>query len=433
MIMTSLWSLAGHPSRYLKGYDLTKTFEGYGLKVLTTQGEDIDCLRAAISVVTHNGPAAVISKHVMAPGIPDIEGAPHGHDVISVKSAIKYFAARGYPENVASDILLSIKPTAVGANRAIFANTVNLVLDKLSKEEAAKVTVNDSYLEGSTGLKVIYQRHPEVFVPGGFMERSNFSVTAGFGFDADKFGVFSTFSAFLEMMISEITMGRLNNCNVLCHFSHAGGLCLQMADNTCHFGINNFFADNGLSDMVAVVQCVLFECDLRFVFSARSKVPYILKEDGTRYFEGGYGFVPAKDETIVEGTAGYVISFGEMLYHSLDAVLQCHQEGLNVGLINKPTLNVVHEQMLQKIGSSPFVLVVESFNQKTGLGSKFGTWLKVCQEELAWNISAHQLYAFAESELGEETMSNCTARRAEDAEFIRRATFVSVSLHHLFC
>lgn len=81
-------------------------------------------------------------------------------------------------------------------------------------------------LEGSTGLKVIHQKHPEVFVPSGIMERGNFSAAAGFGFDADKFGVFSTFSAFLEMVISEVTMARLNNCNVLCHFSHSGGtLC----------------------------------------------------------------------------------------------------------------------------------------------------------------------------------------------------------------
>jgi hypothetical protein len=55
------------------------------------------------------------------------------------------------------------------------------------------------------------------------MERGNFSAAAGFGFDKDKFGVFSTFSAFLEMVISEITMARLNNCNVLSHFSHSGG------------------------------------------------------------------------------------------------------------------------------------------------------------------------------------------------------------------
>ena len=79
-------------------------------------------------------------------------------------------------------------------------------------------------LEGSTGLKVIHQKHPEVFVPSGIMERGNFSAAAGFGFAPDHFGVFSTFSAFLEMVISEITMARLNNCNVLCHFSHSGGM-----------------------------------------------------------------------------------------------------------------------------------------------------------------------------------------------------------------
>jgi transketolase C-terminal domain/subunit len=206
------------------------------------------------------------------------------------------------------------------------------------------------------------------------MERGNFSAAAGFGFAHDKFGVFSTFSAFLEMVVSEITMARLNNCNVLCHFSHAGGTysirCMsrdqtlntplvdEMADNTCHFGLNNMFADNGLADvhsflyfpadpsqMVAIVQRVFFERGLRFIFSTRSKVPWILKEDGTRFFEGGYKFVPGKDEIILDGKAGYVVSFGEMLYRSYDAVLRCRQEGLDVGLINKPCLNVVDEQV----------------------------------------------------------------------------------------
>lgn len=50
-------------------------------------------------------------------------------------------------------------------------------------------------------------------------------------------------------------------------------------------------------------------------------------------------------------------------------------EGLDVGLINKPTLNVVDEAMLARAGASPFVLVVESFNRRTGLGSRYGTWL----------------------------------------------------------
>ena len=186
----------------------------------------------------------------MAPGVVGIEGSTHGHDVIPVKAAIQYLNSRGYPEAKTADILNNIKPQAnpylyigssrdLGATRVIFGESVNLVLDGLSKEEAAKkVMVIDSMfvlisilflltvligdLEGSTGLKVIHQKHPEVFIPSGIMERGNFSAAAGFGFDKDKYGVFSTFGAFLEMIISELTMARLNFCNILCHFSHSG-------------------------------------------------------------------------------------------------------------------------------------------------------------------------------------------------------------------
>jgi len=182
-------------------------------------------------------------------------------------------------------------------------------------------------------------------------------------------------------------MARLNNCNVLCHFSHSG--VDEIADNTCHFGINSFFADNGLEDvhswlyfpadalqMRAIIKRVFFDRGLRFVFSTRAKVPYLLKENTSdKLFGEGYEFVPGKDEVILEGKAGYVVSYGDMLYRSYDAVLRVRMQGLDVGLINKPTLNLVDEQIIRKIGQSPFVLVVESLNRKTGLGSKYGTWL----------------------------------------------------------
>jgi len=132
-----------------------------------------------------------------------------------------------------------------------------------------------------------------------------------------------------------------------------------MADNTCHFGINSLFADNGLDDvqswlyfpadalqMKAIIKRVFFERGLRFIFSTRSKVPYILKpnSDG-KLFSNGYEFVTGKDEIILEGTKGYVVSYGEMLHRSYDAVLRVRQEGLDVGLVNKPTLNLVDEQV----------------------------------------------------------------------------------------
>lgn len=391
-------TIAGHPSEYLKGYSVAKTLEGHGLKVVEANGEELDSLYSAIvEIMNHKGPAAVVTHRPMAPKIKGIEGSPHAHDAIKVEPAIEYLDAR-HPKCAA--ILRAIQPSNYaellsgstkerGACRVQFGEAVSAVLDKSSKEQnKAKVLVIDSDLEGSTGLSVIHKKHPEVFLSSGIMERGNFSAAAGWGaFNADRQGVFSTFSAFSEMIISELTMARLNFANVLTHFSHSG--VDEMADNTCHFGINQFFLDNGLEDgyetrlyfpadcsqMDAIVDRVFYDKGLRFVFSTRSKVPWILKEDGSRFFDSDYKFVPGKDEVIRKGTKGYVVAYGEILYRALDAVDRLRKEGLDVGLINKSTLNVVDEDVIKEIGSTEFVFVAESLNRKTGLGSKFGTWL----------------------------------------------------------
>lgn len=120
----------------------------------------------------------------------------------------------------------------------------------------------------------------------------------------------------------------------------------------------------------SIIDRVFYEKGLRFVFSTRSKVPYLLKEDGSRVYGEGYKFTPGKDEIIRPGTLGFIVSYGEMLYRSLDAVERLREEGYDVGLINKSTLNVVDEDAMKMMGSSQFVLVAESMNQRTGLGSK---------------------------------------------------------------
>jgi transketolase N-terminal domain/subunit len=52
-------TIAGHPSEYLPGYNVSQTLAGHGLKIVTVQGEDIDALWGAfVQVITHDGPAA---------------------------------------------------------------------------------------------------------------------------------------------------------------------------------------------------------------------------------------------------------------------------------------------------------------------------------------------------------------------------------------
>jgi transketolase len=391
-------TIAGHPSQYQFGYDLSRTLGGHGLVTLAGEGEDLDNLyRRLRQAVTTEGPVAVINWRKMCVGIQGLEGSPHGHDVIPVDLAIAYLEKRG--QDAAAEYLKRIPKLKnsytylgsgkqMGSNRNVFGDTVVSILRGMSEtERKEKILCVDSDLEGSCGLAQIRKSYPEIFISGGIMERANFSAAAGFGMEKGKQGIFATFSAFLEMCISEITMARLNFSNVLCHFSHSG--IDDMADNTCHFGLNNMFADNGLEDgyetrlyfpadagqMKACVEAVFNDPGLRLIFSTRSKVPNILNASGNDLYGEGYTFTPGKDEVVREGTAGYIVSFGEALYRSLDAVERLKQEGIEVGLINKATLNVVDEEMMGKIGQSPFVMVVEAFNRRTGLGSRFGTWL----------------------------------------------------------
>jgi transketolase len=389
-------TIAGHPSKYMPGYDVARTLSGHGIAADVGDGEDLTALFARIQqALKTSGPTVLVNKRKMAVGVPGIEGSPKGHDVIAVNLAVDYLTSRG--QQAAVELLQTYKASKekitylgstpeMGKVRDDFGKVVCEILDGIA-DPAARVLVVDSDLEGSCGLHHVRKNHPEVYVHGGIMERNNYSVAAGFGSEKGRQGIFGTFSAFLEMVVSEITMARLNEASVLAHFSHAG--IDDMADNTCHFGINNFFADNAVAEgdrtrlyfpadtlqLRSMLKKVFFDEGLRFVFSTRSATPWLLNEQGRKLYDDGYEFVPGRDEVIREGSDGYVVTYGEMTYRCLDAVEQLKSQGKNVGLINKPTLNVVDEKMMAKLGAAPFVLVVESQNTKTGLGVRFGTWL----------------------------------------------------------
>lgn len=389
-------TIAGHPSTYLKGFDIAKTLEGQGMKVSTGDGEDIDELYGRIrESLVSDGPVGLVNKRKMAVGVDGIEGLPKGHDVIPVDMAIAYLQRKGHEAAVvllqetgksggSSQYLGSSKDTA--KCRDEFGKLICELVGRLDNPRD-KVIVVDSDLEGSCGLHHIRKMCPEIYIPGGIMERNNFSVAAGFGSTPGRQGIYGTFSAFQEMVISEITMARLNRANVIAHFSHAG--VDDMADNTCHFGINNFFADGGLDEdtttrlyfpadalqLRALLARIFDDEGLRFIYSTRSATPYIENEDGGRMYDEGYAFTPDKDEIVREGSAGYIISYGEMLYRCLHAVELLKKDGIDIGLINKPTLNVIDEEKLTLVGKSPLALVVETQNSKTGLGIRYGTWL----------------------------------------------------------
>lgn len=211
-------TIAGHPTSYMQGYDLVRTLSGQGLQVQSCDGEDLDALYAAIrQAIAYQGPAAVVIRRKMAVGVAGIEGLPKGHDVIPVPLAIDYLTAKGHtaavamlqqPVDKAGKVVWRGSTPEQAKNRDEFGKIISELVQGLDKP-AEKVIVVDSDLEGSCGLHHIRKNCPEVYVHGGIMERNNFSVAAGFGSIPGKQGIFGTFAAFQEMVISEITMARL--------------------------------------------------------------------------------------------------------------------------------------------------------------------------------------------------------------------------------
>ena len=395
-------TIAGHPQQYMPGYDLSRTLAGYGLTLATTLGEDLDALYTDLArAFSDTRPQAVVIKRPMAPGIPGAEGSPSAHEVLKPEIAIAYLEAQGAPEEAIA-LLKAAQPekcpltyrgsAGVGKNRDDFGKILNGILDQMSPaQRIASVRVFDNDLEGSCGLHHVRKQHPEVFVRGGIMERGNYSAAAGFGSEPGRQGIFATFSAFLEMCVSEITMARLNFANVLAHFSHSG--VDDMADNTCHFGINSMFADGGVTPVhgedatrlyfpvdrhqfAACVKRIFNDPGLRFLFTTRSPVPDILDADGKPLY-ADQPFEPGKDSIVRAAPpgGGYIVAVGETVYRSLDALITLAEQGVGVGLVNKSTLNVIDREMMARLASAPFVLVTEGWNVRTGLGSRFGSEL----------------------------------------------------------
>ena len=395
-------TIAGHPQQYMPGYDLSRTLAGYGLTLATTLGEDLDALYTDLArAFSDTRPQAVVIKRPMAPGIPGAEGSPSAHEVLKPEIAIAYLEAQGVHEEAIA-LLKAAQPekcpltyrgsAGVGKNRDDFGKILNGILDQMSPaQRIASVRVFDNDLEGSCGLHHVRKHHPEVFVRGGIMERGNYSAAAGFGSEPGRQGIFATFSAFLEMCVSEITVARLNFAHVLAHFSHSG--VDDMADNTCHFGINSMFADGGVTPVhgedttrlyfpvdrhqfAACVKRIFNDPGLRFLFTTRSPVPDILDADGKPLYEDK-PFEPGKDSIVraAPSGGGYIVAVGETVYRALDALITLAEQGVGVGLVNKSTLNVIDREMMARLATAPFVLVTEGWNVRTGLGSRFGSEL----------------------------------------------------------
>ncbi len=353
-------TIAGHPQEYMTGYDLSRTLAGYGLTHRDDHGRGPRrAVRGSRAARFHDTlPRALVIKRPMAPGIDGAEGSPHAHEVLKPETAIGYLEKRGgYEQAIA--MLKAAKPdkSPLTFQRLVRRRQEPRRLRQDHQRDPRRHERQPARRERARSSTTTSRVPAGCTTSARSIRRCSFAAASwsaatsrprpASARSAGRQGIFATFSAFLEMCVSEITMARLNFSNVLAHFSHSG--VDDMADNTCHFGINSMFADGGLKpghgedttrlyfpvdqhQFAACVKRIFTDPGLRFVFTTRAPVPDILDKDGKPLYQGK-PFEPGKDYIVREAPpgGGYVVAMGETVYRALDAVIDSAGEGRKGG------------------------------------------------------------------------------------------------------
>ena len=242
-------------------------------------------------------------------------------------------------------------------------------------------------LEGSVKMGGFHKVSPGAFFEAGIQEH-HAAVLAG-ALSREGFSVFfSTFGVFaVAETYNQQRLNDLNGTQVKIVATHLGldvgedGPTHQSIDYVGLlrnlFGFSIFIpADPNQTDRI--VRYVAGQPGNAFVGMGRSKLPIILKEDGTPFFDQGYEFEPGRADWIRRGKKATIVAYGSVMPEVMEAWRLLKEEGLDVGVLNMASLKPVDRAALIEAGGLGPVVTVEDHIPGTGLG---GIAAKVFVEE----------------------------------------------------
>ncbi len=233
-------------------------------------------------------------------------------------------------------------------------------------------------LEGSVKMTAFRKHSPEAFHEVGIQEHH--AATVAGALSREGFLVFfSTFGVFaVDETINQHRLNVLNQTALKIVATHCGldvgedgpthqcvdylGLLLNL------IGLEIYFpADANQTDRI--IRYVATSKGNVFVGMGRSKLPIILKEDGTPFFDKDYVFVPGKADLLRDGKDGTFITFGSVVPRVLEARDQLKEEGLEVAVLNMASLRPLDEEAIISAAKRGPIMVVEDHVVETGLSA----------------------------------------------------------------
>ncbi len=267
--------------------------------------------------------------------------------------------------------------------RSAFGKAILKLAEKNNfSEKPPKVLALTCDLESSVKLTEFKKKYPQAFFESGIQEHHTASVSGALS--KEGFLVFfSTFGVFgIDEVYNQLRINSLNKTALKVVCTHLGadvgedgpthqcidylGLLWSLPDFEIYLP-----ADPNQTDHI--IRFIAQRPGNVFVGMGRSKIPIITKENGKPFFDTSYEFKPGKADWIRKGKDGVIISYGNLLHYVLLAYQILKENGIQISVLNIPSLRPLPEEDILEAFELKNVLVVEDHYVETGLGAKIAS------------------------------------------------------------
>ena len=245
-----------------------------------------------------------------------------------------------------------------------------LTLRDLGKKNKKIFAVSPD-LKAATKLSYFFKEFPERSIETGIAEANAIGISAGLALAGLK-PVVSSFGAFLTGKNVEIrTSISFNNANVIIAGTHGG---LIGPDGPSQAGLQDIAVMRSIPNMSVYQPATAIETIKILEYSIKANKPIyirISRQANKEFFTSSYKFTEGNPVTLNKNFQdGIVISSGNTLQNSYEAVEKLNMLGKKIGLINIPSIKPLNKSKIKNLlRKTKKVFTVEDHSIHGGLGS----------------------------------------------------------------
>jgi len=378
-----------------------------GWKVISIDGhnysEIYEVLRACY--INNDTPTLVLANTVMGKGISFIENNYEYHGKIlnneQLSKALKELGNEDYKLNneiskIYSRKKVRLKPTINTGKtilyskdeivdcRTAFGKAIHDIAINNQNVDDIYIALLDCDLEGSLKLRRFKESFPQSFIECGLQEQNAATVAGALSKSGiltflTDFGVFG-----IDETYGQLRMNDLNNTSLKLICTHNGldvgedGKTHQCID---YIGIiSNLFgfkilipADANQTDRL--IRYAAVKHGNMVVVMGRSKIPILTDITGKEFFNTDYIFEYGKADWLRKGNDGTIITYGNMVYRTINAHERLKKIGIDIGVLNISCPLELDIEKIKQAADTGTIITYEDHNIKTGIGSIIGNFI----------------------------------------------------------